>query len=235
MAQVPHAVWGAACSGIWLYCMRWLMSQAIIPCYIANKLCFCPEAVTIDLMQTINLTGHFLIAMPSMADMRFSRTLTYICEHNEQGALGVIVNRPVEMKMAELFSQIGTALTRTELAGQPLYFGGPVETGRGFVLHQPIGQWQSTLAVNGVLGLTTSKDILEAIGQGDGPDKLMVTLGCAGWEAGQLEDELGQNAWLSVAADAHVIFDLPADARLEAAMQLLGVDYANLSEDAGHA
>ena len=186
-------------------------------------------------MDTIDLTGHFLIAMPSMVDMRFSRTLTYICEHNEQGALGVIVNRPVEMKMAELFTQLGTTLNRTELAEQHLYFGGPVETARGFVLHQPIGQWQSTLAVNGLLGLTTSKDILEAIGQGEGPDKLLVTLGCAGWDAGQLEDELAQNAWLSVAADAHVIFDLPADARLEAAMQLLGVDFANLSEDAGHA
>ncbi|MHB1678630.1 MAG: YqgE/AlgH family protein [Sulfuriferula sp.] len=186
-------------------------------------------------MQTINLTGHFLIAMPSMADMRFSRTLTYICEHNEQGALGVIVNRPIEMKMAELFSQIGTTLISADRAQQPLYFGGPVETERGFVLHQPVGHWQSTLAVAGLLGLTTSRDILDAIGQGQGPDKLMVALGYAGWSAGQLESELGQNTWLSVAADAQVIFDLPAEERLEAAMHLLGVDYANLSEDAGHA
>lgn len=186
-------------------------------------------------MQTINLTGHFLIAMPKMADMRFSRTLTYICEHNEQGALGVIVNRPIEMKMAELFSQIGTSLSSSDRAEQPLYFGGPVETERGFVLHQPVGEWQSTLAVNGGLGLTTSKDILDAIGQGHGPDKLMVALGYAGWGAGQLESELAQNAWLSVVADATVIFDLPAQERLEAAMHLLGIDFANLAEDAGHA
>ena len=186
-------------------------------------------------MQTVNLTGHFLIAMPSMADERFSRTLTYICEHNEEGALGVIVNRPIDMNMAELFTQIGSPLARTELAQQTLYFGGPVDTGRGFVLHQPVGHWQSTLAINGTLGLTTSKDILDAIGEGGGPDKMMVSLGYAGWGAGQLEDELGKNAWLSVAADAQVIFDMPAEVRLEAAMRLLGVDYANLSEDAGHA
>ncbi len=186
-------------------------------------------------MQTVDLTGHFLIAMPNMADERFSRTLTYICEHNEHGALGVIVNRPIEMNMAELFTQIGTPLTRTDLSQQTLYFGGPVDTGRGFVLHQPVGHWQSTLAINGKLGLTTSKDILDAIGKGDGPDKMMVSLGYAGWDAGQLENELGQNAWLSVAADPHVIFDLPAETRLEAAMHLLGVDFANLSEDAGHA
>ena len=186
-------------------------------------------------MQTVNLTGHFLIAMPSMADERFSRTLTYICEHNEEGALGVIVNRPIEMNMSDLFTQIGSPLARAELAKQTLYFGGPVDTGRGFVLHQPVGHWQSTLAVNGTLGLTTSKDILDAIGEGGGPDKMMVSLGYAGWDAGQLEEELAQNAWLSVAADAQVIFDMPAEQRLEAAMRLLGVDYANLSEDAGHA
>lgn len=186
-------------------------------------------------MQTVDLTGHFLIAMPSMEDERFSRTLTYICEHNEQGALGVIVNRPIEMNMAELFKQIGTPLTSPELAQQTLYFGGPVDTGRGFVLHQPVGHWQSTLSINDTLGLTTSKDILDAIGEGRGPDKIMVSLGYAGWGAGQLEDELAQNAWLSVAADIQVIFDLPAEERLEAAMHLLGVDYANLSEDAGHA
>lgn len=186
-------------------------------------------------MQTVDLTGHFLIAMPNMADERFARTLTYICEHNEEGALGVIVNRPIDMNMADLFTQIGTPLTRTELAHQTLYFGGPVDTGRGFVLHQPVGHWQSTLPVNDTLGLTTSKDILDAIGEGGGPDKMMVSLGYAGWGAGQLEDELAQNAWLSVAADTQVIFDLPAEERLEAAMRLLGVDYANLSEDAGHA
>lgn len=186
-------------------------------------------------MQTIDLTGHFLIAMPNMADARFSRTVTYICEHNENGALGVIVNRPLEMNMADLYTQIEVPLTLHEIADNPLYFGGPVDAGRGFVLHQPVGEWQSTLAVHDGVGLTTSKDILEALAAGHGPDKIMVSLGYSGWDAGQLESEMAQNAWLSVAADTHVLFDLPADERLLAAMGLLGVDYANLSDETGHA
>lgn len=186
-------------------------------------------------MQTIDLTGHFLIAMPNMADARFSRTVTYICEHNEQGALGLIVNRPLEMNMADLYTQIEVPLTFQEIAANPLYFGGPVDSGRGFVLHQPVGEWQSTLAVHDGVGLTTSKDILEALAAGHGPDKIMVSLGYAGWDAGQLESEMAQNAWLSVAADTHVLFDLPADERLLAAMGLLGLDYANLSDETGHA
>lgn len=185
--------------------------------------------------QTIDLTGHFLIAMPSMEDERFSRTLTYICEHNEQGALGIIVNRPLDIDMTDLFKQIDVPLTYSDIAADRLYFGGPVDAGRGFVLHQPVGDWQATLAVHDGVGLTTSKDILEALGEGHGPARLMVSLGYAGWDAGQLESEMAQNAWLSVAADTHVLFDLPADERLLAAMHLLGVDYASLSEEAGHA
>jgi putative transcriptional regulator len=122
-----------------------------------------------------------------------------------------------------------------ELQKTPVHFGGPVQTDRGFVLHEPVGRWQSTLAVNQRIGLTTSKDILVAVGNGEGPDKLLVTLGYAGWAPGQLENELSQNAWLTVAAAPEVIFDLPAEARLPAAMQLLGVDFASLSEQAGHA
>lgn len=186
-------------------------------------------------MQTVNLTDHFLIAMPNMADPNFSKTLTYICEHNEEGALGVIVNRPTDLNMGALFEQIGIALERTELATQAVYYGGPVQNERGFVLHQPAGEWQSTMAVNENLGLTTSKDILEAVGRGHGPAKLMVSLGYAGWSAGQLENELGQNAWLSVKADPQVIFDLPVEERLAAAMKILGIDFAMLSDDAGHA
>jgi len=186
-------------------------------------------------MQTVNLTDHFLIAMPNMVDPNFSKTLTYICEHNEEGALGVIVNRPTDLDMAALFDQIGIELVRSELAGQAVYYGGPVQTERGFVLHQPAGEWQSTMAVNERLGLTTSKDILEAVGRGHGPDKLMVSLGYSGWSPGQLEDELGQNAWLSVKADPQVIFDLPVEERLKAAMKILGIDFAMLSDDAGHA
>lgn len=186
-------------------------------------------------MQTVNLTDHFLIAMSKMADPNFFKTLTYICEHNEEGALGVIVNRPTDLNLGALFEQIGIPLERTELATQAVYYGGPVQNERGFVLHQPAGEWQATMAVNESLGLTTSKDILEAVGRGHGPSKLMVSLGYAGWSAGQLENELGQNAWLSVRADPQVIFDLPVEERLMAAMKILGIDFAMLSEDAGHA
>lgn len=186
-------------------------------------------------MQSVNLTHHFLIAMPAMADPFFSRTLTYVCEHSDQGALGLVINRPLDMNLQTLFNQIDIPLSVRDLAGVAVHYGGPVQVDRGFVLHQPLGQWQSTLAVTGEIGLTTSKDILQAVGRGEGPEKILVTLGYAGWAAGQLEFELGQNAWLSVPAAASVIFDLPLEERLAAAMELLGVDFASLAEDAGHA
>jgi putative transcriptional regulator len=186
-------------------------------------------------MSSINLTHHFLIAMPSMADPHFSKTLTYVCEHNDQGALGVVVNRPIDMTLQALFERLALTLANRELAAAPIYFGGPVQTDRGFVLHVPAGDWQSTLRVRDAIGLTTSKDILEAVGRGEGPKKLLVTLGYAGWSAGQLEHELSQNAWLTVEAKDAIIFDLPAEERLPAAMELLGVDYARLADEAGHA
>jgi putative transcriptional regulator len=186
-------------------------------------------------MDVVNLTHHFLIAMPGMADPNFARSLTYICEHNDQGALGVVVNRPTDMTLATLFEQIDLPLDSPAMAGQPVYFGGPVQVDRGFVLHRPVGGWQSTLAVRDDVGLTTSRDILQAVADGAGPDRLLVSLGYAGWSAGQLEDEIRQNAWLTVAAAPEVIFELPASERLGAAMRLLGVDPAMLSEEAGHA
>jgi putative transcriptional regulator len=186
-------------------------------------------------MQTIDLTHHFLIAMPGMVDPNFARTLTYICEHNEDGALGVVVNRPIELTLGKLFEHIDLTLDDAELAGRPVCFGGPVQVDRGFVLHHPVGGWSSTLAVKDEVGFTTSRDILEAVASGRGPDRLLVSLGYAGWAPGQLEDEIGQNAWLTVGADPGVIFDLPFEERLEAAMRLLGVTSANLSEAAGHA
>ena len=186
-------------------------------------------------MQNVNLTDHFLIAMPAMADPYFAKSLTYICEHSEQGALGVVVNRPIEMTMKTLFDQIGIELESDEWAESLVHFGGPVQMDRGFVLHQPVGEWQSTLAVNERIALTTSKDILEAVGRGQGPSKLFITLGYAGWSAGQLEQELSQNAWLTVPASPSIVFDLPWEARLPAAMQMLGVDFASLSDEAGHA
>ena len=183
----------------------------------------------------IDLTHHFLIAMPNMVDPYFAKSLTYICEHNDQGALGVVVNRPIDLSLQALFERINITLEPHELHGIPVYFGGPVQTDRGFVLHQPVGQWHSTLKVRETLGLTTSKDILEAVGKGSGPAKMLVTLGYSGWAAGQLEHELAQNAWLTVEAGLQIIFDLPAEEKLPAAMELLGVDFANLSEDTGHA
>lgn len=186
-------------------------------------------------MKNVNLTDHFLIAMPAMTDPYFAKSLTYICEHSEQGALGVVINRPIEMTLKMLFDQIGIKLESDERAENMVHFGGPVQTDRGFVLHQPAGEWLSTMAVNQHIALTTSKDILEAVGRGQGPYKLLVTLGYAGWDAGQLEQELAQNAWLSVPASAQIIFDLPWEQRLPAAMKLLGVDFASLADEAGHA
>lgn len=189
-------------------------------------------------MQKVNLTRHFLIAMPSMADPHFAKSLTFVCEHNDQGALGVVVNRPLEighMSLHALLEQIAIAPDTDEFKSVAVHFGGPVQVDRGFVLHTPVGSWQSTLAVGSEIGLTTSKDILQAVARGEGPSQILVTLGYAGWAPGQLEHELAQNAWLTVQATPQVIFDLPAEERLPAAMSLLGIDFANLSEVAGHA
>jgi putative transcriptional regulator len=186
-------------------------------------------------MDNANFTDHFLIAMPKMLDPNFAGTLTYICDHGEQGALGVVINRPIELNLDSLFSQIGLDLTDDHLKQEPVYYGGPVQGERGFVLHRPVGTWGSTLSVKDRVGLTTSKDILEATARREGPAEILVTLGYAGWGPGQLEDEIKQNAWLTVPADPNVIFALPAKERINAAMHLLGIDLTMLSEDAGHA
>ena len=183
----------------------------------------------------IVLTGHFLIAMPAMQDPRFARSLTYICEHNEEGAMGVIVNRPIELTLPDLFARIDLTLDEDVHGTTPVYFGGPVQTDRGFVLHRPMGTWHSTLQVNSQMGLTSSRDILEAFGSIETPEDFIVTLGYAGWSEGQLEEELAANAWLTVQADPMIIFGLPPEQRLSAAMKLLGVDFTNLSDVAGHA
>lgn len=186
-------------------------------------------------MDSLNLTRHFLIAMPAMVDPVFARSLTFICDHNENGALGMIVNRPVGITLQELFEQINLELHSDAVGSLPVFFGGPVQTDRGFVLHEPLGNWQSTLAVSDDMGMTTSKDILQAMCEGAGPQRLHVSLGYAGWGAGQLENELAQNAWLTVEADPEIIFALPPEQRFEAALKLLGVDMAMLSDEAGHA
>lgn len=189
-------------------------------------------------MLSINLTDHFLIAMPAMEDPYFAKSLVYIAEHNDQGALGIIVNRPIDMSLATLFEKIDVGFTAAEsadIAKLPVFFGGPVQTDRGFVLHRPLGQWQSTLAVNREVGLTSSRDVLQAVASSGQPREIVVALGYSGWEAGQLEHELAQNAWLTVPADTRILFDLPSEERLPSAMEILGIDFANLAEKPGHA
>src|SRR2546423_15565586 len=146
---------------------------------------------------TVNLTHHFLIAMPTMADPHFANTLTYVCEHNPEGALGIVINKPIEMTLSALFEQINIPLANAALRESPVHFGGPVQVDRGFVLHRPLGNWQSTLPIEEDLGLTTSKDILEAVGRGEGPDSVLITLGYAGWAPRQMGNQLSQNAWLT--------------------------------------
>jgi len=186
-------------------------------------------------MDNVNLTDNFLIAMPRLEDPYFSNALVYICEHNAKGALGIIVNRPIDMNLAGLFEKIDIKLEAEQLAELPVYFGGPVQLDRGFVLHRPVGQWQSTLAINGEVGLTSSRDVLAAVGKEGLPAEILVSLGYAGWEAGQLEAELAENSWLTVPAKASILFELPPDERLPAAMHKLGISFAQLSDVAGHA
>ena len=186
-------------------------------------------------MDSINLTNHFLIAMPGMVDPHFSKTLAFICEHTEKGAIGVVVNKPIELTMGNLFEQIDLSLDDDAIRMEPIYFGGPVMVDRGFVLHRPLGAWSSTLKVDAEIGLTTSRDILQAIAAGGGPHHVLVTLGYAGWGPGQIEDEIKRNGWLTVEADADLIFEVPAEQRLEAAMTKLGIHPAMLSDEVGHA
>lgn len=186
-------------------------------------------------MDSVNLTDNFLIAMPALEDPYFANSLVYVCEHNENGALGIIVNRPIDMNLAGLLEKIDIKLEAEALADLPVYFGGPVQLDRGFVLHRPVGKWQSTLAVNGDVGLTSSRDVLASVGSAGLPSEIIVTLGYAGWSAGQLEEELAQNSWLTVAAKPSILFDLPPEERLPAAMQKLGVSFSQLSDVAGHA
>ncbi len=189
-------------------------------------------------MKSTNLTDHFLIAMPAMDDPFFSRSLIYIAEHNEQGALGLIVNRPTDLNLATLLEKINIPLKPSEsisLSLFPICFGGPVQTNRGFVLHRPLGTWQSTLNINENVGLTSSLDVLHAVARDGQPHEIMVTLGYSGWGAGQLEQELAQNTWLTVPAEPAILFDTPFEERLPSALERLGIDFANLSEKAGHA
>ncbi|MBB5392561.1 MULTISPECIES: YqgE/AlgH family protein [unclassified Herbaspirillum] len=195
----------------------------------------------------LDLTNHFLIAMPSMLDPIFGGTVVYLCEHNHNGALGVVINKPTDMTMDVLLDRINLKLeikpdtpdAMPEVYRRPVMFGGPVQVERGFVLHSvphsAPDSFSSTLQVTDGIALTTSKDVLEAVALGNGPAQVLVSLGCSGWSAGQLEDELGRNGWLTVKADPAIIFELPVEERFTAALALLGIDPVMLSGDAGRA
>ena len=187
----------------------------------------------------MNLTNQFLIAMPGMGDDTFAGAVVYLCEHTENGALGLVINKPIDIKLSTLFQKVELSLDSAALGEQPVFYGGPVQTERGFVLHERLGDaespYSSTLSIPGGLEMTTSKDVLEALSAGVGPRRLLVTLGYSGWAAGQLEDELGRNGWLTVDATPEIIFDTPVEQRYDRAVALLGFDPRMLSPEAGHA
>ncbi|MCU7905227.1 MAG: YqgE/AlgH family protein [Candidatus Thiodiazotropha sp. (ex Epidulcina cf. delphinae)] len=182
-----------------------------------------------------NLTDHFLIAMPRLEDPNFFHTVTYICEHTSEGAMGIVINRPMELHLADIFEQLEIRISSTKVAEQAVYIGGPVQSDRGFVLHDATTEWTSTLQVTQEISVTTSLDVLEAIACGKGPHHSLVALGYAGWGAGQIESELAQNAWLSGPAQSDIIFNRASRERWQAAADLLGVDLNLLSGDTGHA
>ncbi len=186
----------------------------------------------------LNLANHFLIAMPSMQDPVFGGTVVYVCEHNDKGVLGVVINKPTDMTMDVLFERIELKLVdglRSTVTSAPIMFGGPVQDDRGFVLHSPGGRYSSSLSVTEEVAFTTSIDVLEAVARGGGPQRMLVSIGYAGWSPGQLEEEIARNGWLTVGADAHVLFDLPVEERYNAAIKLLGIDPLMLATEAGHA
>ena len=194
---------------------------------------------------SINLTNHFLIAMPSLSDELFRRSVVFMCEHSERGALGLVINKPSDILLPRLFEKVDLPLGREDLMNLPVFQGGPVQTERGFVLHEAIDRgdgevdgesvYASTLSIPGGLEMTTSKDVLEAMASGAGPRKVFVTLGYASWGEGQLESEITENSWLTVEADPKLIFDTPVEERYDRAMALLGLQSWMLSPDAGHA
>lgn len=181
------------------------------------------------------LTNQFLIAMPAMGDPNFDRTVTFVCEHNEDGALGLVVNRPLGMKLSDVLGQMSLGGNAEQLDEVPILRGGPVQPERGFVVHDQLGEWSSTMEVSEGIHVTTSRDILEAIAEGSGPEHALVILGYAGWAAGQLENEMIVNAWLTVPADKDVLFGMPFDKRWQAAAALIGIDINQLGSSFGHA
>ncbi len=186
----------------------------------------------------LNLANHFLIAMPSMQDPIFGGTVVYVCEHNDNGVLGVVINKPTDMTMETLFERVDLEVSSgvpRSVVDEPIMFGGPVQDDRGFVLHTPGARYSSSLTVTDEVAFTTSIDVLEAVARGTGPSRMLVSIGYAGWSPGQLEDELSRNGWLTVGADTRILFDVPVEERYMAAIKLLGFDPLMLASEAGHA
>ena len=189
----------------------------------------------------INFTHHFLIAMPGLQDATFAKSVIYMCEHSERGALGLVINKPSDINLKKLFEKVELPLHREDLTQAPVFQGGPVQTERGFVLHESVvlpnneSLYASTMTIPGGLEMTTSKDVLEALSTGYGPRKVFISLGYSSWGQGQLESEISDNSWLTVAADPAVIFDTPVEQRYAKALKLLGLEAWMLSPEAGHA
>mgnify|MGYP001813672906 FL=1 len=182
-----------------------------------------------------NLTGHFLIAMPSLDDSYFNQAVTYICEHEDNGSFGVVINQQSNITLQQIAEEMKIETVSAPVNDQPVFVGGPVEQGRGFILHRPVGNWQSSMKLSDTVALTTSKDILSAILTNEGPDDSIVALGYAGWSAGQLDDEMARNTWLTCPADEEIMFQTPPEKRWRAAAEKIGIDMTLLSNDAGHA
>jgi len=182
-----------------------------------------------------SLQDHFLIAMPSMADPNFNQTVTYICKHDADGAFGIVINRPSDLSLGEMLGQLAIDLADRSIAERPVMHGGPVEPERGFVLHRADRTYEATLVASPDIKLTSSPDVLAALGRGTGPEPVLVALGYAGWGRGQLEAELGSNTWLTVPASPPIIFETPVEQRWTAALGLPGVDIRRITQYAGHA
>jgi len=181
------------------------------------------------------LKNQFLIAMPTLLDPNFFRSVAYICEHNQHGAMAIVINQPVDLTVGELIEQMKHKAPKTALSEKPVFRGGPVDVDRGFVLHQSGSQWEATLPITDNIFLTTSNDIITAMAEGHGPEQSLVALGFAGWGAGQLEEEICDNAWLNCPADSKLLFETEIDNRWEAAAALIGIDIHQLTGAVGHA
>lgn len=183
---------------------------------------------------TTYLSNQFLIAMPNLTDPGFFHTVTYLCQHSDEGALGIVINRQIDMKLGDIFKQMDIKVTLPEAAQAEVFSGGPVQKERGFVIHSPCGSWDSSIAISDHIALTTSRDVLEAIAKGEGPKAFLVALGYAGWGEGQLEKEMIDNAWLSTPCGHDILFNTPIDQRWQAAASQIGIDINQLTTPAGH-